>query len=618
MGICLGTMVPLLADEENVTDTIRLEEVVVTATMTKVNLRNVPMSVSVISAAEIENRLQPSLLPLLAEEVPGLFISQRGVMGYGVAEGAAGSMNIRGIGGAPTTGVLILIDGNPQYMGLMGHPLADSYQSMMAERIEVVRGPASVLYGSNAMGGVINIITKKQQEDGWHHSFQTQYGSYQTFSTELSSGWKKNRFHVDGAVDYNRSDGHRKNMDTEQLSGYGKAGYDFSTNWSSFIDLNISNTKTSNPGTVSSPLNDNDADITRGMTSLVVSNTYDRTSGSLKFFYNFGSHTINDGYAEGMQPKTYRFRSRDYMLGFTAAQSYVFFPGNTATAGFDYKRWGGKAWNRYLDETPNKPLADTLLNTFAGYVNVQQRVLNNRLTLNGGIRRDYHEINGSEWIPQAGVSFTASATTVLKAIVSKGYRNPTIREMYMFPPQNPDLKPERLVNYEISVLQALLNNKINLGLNGYYIKGDNLIQVEMVDGKPRNVNTGKIENKGMEITASYQATSHLRFSANYSLLDMTYKIRTATEHKLYVSGNYTKSRWNITSGIQYIGNLYTQTSPQPVKESFTLWNARINYRVLNDLTFFLRGENLLGQSYEIMAGYPMPGTTVFGGIRMHF
>ncbi|MFY9598216.1 MAG: TonB-dependent receptor plug domain-containing protein, partial [Dysgonamonadaceae bacterium] len=131
LGICLGAVVPLFAEKENVNDTIHLEEVVVTATMNKVNLRNVPMSVSIVSAAEIESRLQPSLLPLLAEEVPGLFITQRGVMGYGVAEGAAGNMNIRGIGGTPTSGVLILIDGNPQYMGLMGHPLADSYQSMM-------------------------------------------------------------------------------------------------------------------------------------------------------------------------------------------------------------------------------------------------------------------------------------------------------------------------------------------------------------------------------------------------------------------------------------------------------------------------------------------------------
>lgn len=90
-------------------------------------------------------------------------------MGYGVSTGAAGGMSLRGIGagvnaaGGPTTSLLVLIDGHPQYMGLMGHPIADAYQSMMAERVEVLRGPASVLYGSNAMGGVINIVTRKMR-----------------------------------------------------------------------------------------------------------------------------------------------------------------------------------------------------------------------------------------------------------------------------------------------------------------------------------------------------------------------------------------------------------------------------------------------------------------------
>lgn len=99
---------------------------------------------------------------------------------------------------------------------------------------------------------------------------------------------------------------------------------------------------------------------------------------------------------------------------------------------------------------------------------------------------------------------------------------------------------------------------------------------------------------------------------------MTYKIRSAPEHKFYLSGNYTKNRWNVCSGIQYIGNLYTQISPHLVKESFILWNARINYQILKGLILFLRGENLLGQSYEIIAGYPMPDTTVFGGVQLHF
>ena len=85
------------------------------------------------------------------------------------ASGAAGGISIRGIGGSPNTQMLVLIDGHPQFMGLMGHPLPDAYVASDVERVEVVRGPASILYGTNAMGGVINIITRavyKRQEQG--------------------------------------------------------------------------------------------------------------------------------------------------------------------------------------------------------------------------------------------------------------------------------------------------------------------------------------------------------------------------------------------------------------------------------------------------------------------
>jgi iron complex outermembrane receptor protein len=601
-------------------DTIRLDEVIVTGTMPKVNLRNLPMSITVISGNTIEERMQPSLLPLLTEEVPGLFISQRGVMGYGVANGAAGGMNIRGIGGAPTTGVLVLIDGHPQYMGMMGHPLADSYQSMMTERVEVVRGPASVLYGSNAMGGVINIITKKQPQEGLRQSARIMYGSYNTLSAEAMNGWKKEKLHLVGNIGYNRSDGHRENMDFEQFNGYAKAGYDMTENWNSFIDLNLSKTLSSNHGPLSNLMIDNDADILRGVASAVLENEYGRTSGAVKFFYNFGSHEINDGIsiASSALPPDYRFRSDDQMFGFSAYQSYSFFEGNKTTAGFDFQRFGGKAWNKFPDEADNVELADVHLNNEAVYLNLQQSLPGNKLTLNGGIRLDHHEINGSEWIPQLGLSYNPASSTVLKAIVSKGFRNPTIREMYMFPPQNPDLKPERLWNYELSYLQTLFNNQLSLGVNLFYIKGDNMIQVAIADGRPLNINSGKVENRGVELSSVWQATQSLRFSANYSYLDMTYKILAAPEHKLYVSGNYTKERWNFSSGLQYIGNLYTTIGPEPQKERFLLWNARVSYKALEWLNIFLRGENLLGQEYEINEGYPMPGATVFGGLRINF
>ena len=152
-------------------------------------------------------------------------------MGYGVSGGAAGGMSLRGIGGSPTAGLLVLIDGHPQYMGLMGHPIADAYQSMMAEKVEVLRGPASVLYGSNAMGGVINIVTRKQQEDGVNTNMQVGYGSYNTLQTEFSNRVKKGRFSSVVTGSYNRTDGHRPDMKFEQYGGYAKLGYDINSFW---------------------------------------------------------------------------------------------------------------------------------------------------------------------------------------------------------------------------------------------------------------------------------------------------------------------------------------------------------------------------------------------------
>ena len=132
--------------------------------------RDLPGAAVVLGREQIVRGGRSSLLPALSEQVPGLFITGRGVMGFGVSGGASGQMNLRGVGGGasggPTTGLLVLIDGQPQYMGLMGHPVADAYQSLLAERVEVTRGPASVLYGSNAMGGVVNIITRKPAQDG--------------------------------------------------------------------------------------------------------------------------------------------------------------------------------------------------------------------------------------------------------------------------------------------------------------------------------------------------------------------------------------------------------------------------------------------------------------------
>ena len=197
-----------------------IDEVVVTGTRNETDVRHLPMTISVVGRQQIEKRYEPSLLPLLTEQVPGLFTTSRGIMGYGVSTGAAGGMSLRGIGGSPTAGLLVLIDGHPQYMGLMGHPIADAYQSMMAEKVEVLRGPASVLYGSNAMGGMINIITRRHHQQGRRTQARVMYGSYNTQKYMVNNGYNVGNFSSFVSINHDRTDGHRPNSDFQITNGF--------------------------------------------------------------------------------------------------------------------------------------------------------------------------------------------------------------------------------------------------------------------------------------------------------------------------------------------------------------------------------------------------------------
>ena len=623
---CLISAVSLQAqtgkDSTKVARSYAINEVVVTGTRSETDVRHLPMTVSVVGRPQLEASQQTSVLPVLNSQVPGFFSTSRGVMGYGVATGASGQMSLRGIGGPaqaglPTTGLLVLIDGHPQYMGLMGHPIADAYQTMMAERVEVLRGPASVLYGSNAMGGVINIVTRKMQEDGIRTNINIGAGSYGSVQTEVTNRIRKGRFSSTVTASYNRTDGHRADMAFEQYGGYAKLGYDFTDNWKVWGDVNVTRFNATNPGSVMKPYIDNDQRITRGMTSFALENYYEKTSGALSFFYNWGDHWINDGYQPGGEPLQYRFNSNDQMLGVSWYQSIQLFQGNRLTVGADYFHFGGEAWNQFFDGH-RETSANKSLNEVAGYVDFRQDIAA-WLTLDAGARVDYHSQTGTEFIPQVGLAFHLPENAEIKAMASKGFRNPTIREMYMFPPQNPDLTPEKLWNYELSFSQRLMDNRLSYGLNVFYINGENLIiRLPNPNGSGMlNQNSGEIENWGAEANVGYQFNPVWSVMANYSWLHMENPVLASPEHKLYGGVNFRKGRWSASTGIQYVKGLYTDLDAA-TKENFVLWDMQGSFKATNYLSFYVRGENLLAQRYEINAGYPMPKATFMGGVNINF
>ena len=621
--VILSSAVSMRAEEADSLSVNRsLGELVVTGTRDETDVRHLSQTVSVIDRSVIEQSLQPSLLPVLTEQVPGLFVTSRGVMGYGVSDGAAGGISLRGLSGGSGR-LMVLIDGHPQYAGIFGHPISDSYQSLLADRVEVLRGPASVLYGSNAMGGVVNIVTRKMHEDGVKTDLHAGYGSYNTLETELTNRIRKGRFSSVVSGSYNRTDGHRDNMQFEQYGGYAKLGYDLTANWSTYADVNVTHFNATYPGPVSAPLLEGDQRITRGVASFALENKYERTSGALSVFYNWGKHWINDGYtpSAGESPQDGRFNSFDNMMGVSLYQSTQFFKGNRITFGFDWFRYGGEAWTEYVkgeNAGTRSDLVDKYENEVAGYVDFRQDI-SRWLTLNAGLRVDHHSRVGTEWIPQAGVAFHLPKDMELKASATKGFRYPILREMYMFPPQNPDLKPESMWNYEIAFSQRLFGGRLHYGLNLFYIDGKNLIMtLPNPNGGMLNQNSGAIDNAGVELQAAYRINSCWSVDANYSYLHMKSPVIAAPEHKLYAGANFTKGRWNVSSGIQYIAGLYTAVGDNPQTEDFVLWNVRGSFCATEWLSVWARGENLLAQRYEINAGYPMPKATVEGGVHLEF
>lgn len=621
----MALSLPTQASGDEILRDSTLNDVVVTGTRAAVQERAIVSTVSTITRQQLNQLERVSLLPTLSEYVPNLLITQRGVMGYGVSGGAAGGISVRGLSSG-TGQVMVLVDGHPQYQGIFGHSIADAYQTMIAERVEVVRGPGSLLYGSNAMGGVINIITR-QAPDGVRTDFNLGAGSYGSVQADLHNSVRSGRFFSDVALNYQGSDNHRENMDFYQYGGFAKLGYDFSAHWRAWGSFNLTHFAASYPGPTQAPLLDARQWINRGVAELAVENHYARTSGAVSVYHNFGRHKINDGHAADAAPRDFLFRSKDALTGVSAHQGFGLWRGSWITLGFDYQNIHGECWNSSIQtgERLNRPMEQNMhypldknLTELAGYVDVRQDIFS-WWTVEAGVRYDHHSEAGGQWVPQGGFVFRPLRNGELKLSAGKGFRVPNLKEMYLYGIANPDLKPERLWNYELAWKQRLLGGRLTYGVNLFYLKADNLIGTTMVPdlGRAANYNTGDREHFGAELEASYHVNSHWDLTTNHSYLHMDSPLLAAPEYKGYLGARYRVCKLELSAGAQYVSGLCTNVTTES-KENFCLLNASVAYHLFPQAKLWVRGENLLAQRYEFIEGYPMPRATVMAGIHVNF
>ena len=210
--------------------------------------------------------------------------------------------------------------------------------------------------------------------------------------------------------------------------------------------------------------------ITRGETSLSASNRYGKTDGTVRAYYSYGNHYIDD-------PR--HFHSLDDRLGVLAYQNYSPTESTVLTLGFDFARYTGKI--PMSGGTAHKPGAmgtidRKVINEYSPYLTASQSLWQDQLVVTAGLRMANSDMFGTKWVPQFGVSASPAHLFTIKASAAMGYRNPSFRELYLYRMANPDLQPEKMWNYEVS-LQKSFGTILDATLTAYYSRGSNMIQV---------------------------------------------------------------------------------------------------------------------------------------------
>ena len=584
-----------------------LDEAVVTGTRFKLSKSKLPMSISVINLAAVDEIHELNILPLINNYVPGLFLNNRNILGFGVGTLSTGQISIRGVGESPNVGVLILIDGQPQFMGIFGHPIDDSYLKTNIERVEVIRGPASLLYGSNAFGGAINFITKSPLTEGWYLNSSLAYGSFNTSIASGSAGYKTNGFSFITSLCDSRTDGYRKDADDNFRSSsvYSKISYSINQNYYLGFDGNITDSKFYEPGPETSPKRNQFYYYLRGRGALSFKNDFKVTEGAVKLYYNYGNHSFYDGW-----------HSNDDMRGLTVYQSIKFYDENILTAGFDYKNYGGKGKN---DNTPSfaaKGLNQDLSIDETEAYGILHLTFFSNLNLSSGLRFTNNSAYGTEYTPQFGFSYRLGGETVIKGNAGKAFRSPTIADLFLFPVSNGTLEPERLWSYEVGISRLFIDQMVRGELTFFYLDAKNIIQQVPVGQGMQKVNTGSFNNKGIELMISMLKQNSLSAQLNYSYIHTSVKLPYAPEHKINLHLAYNFNIFTVASDVQGIYNLYT--SGALTKQNYTLLSLSIDAAITEWLGLFIKGDNLTDKKYYIDEGYPAVGATLLAGLKLNY
>ncbi|MDE6334798.1 MAG: TonB-dependent receptor, partial [Muribaculaceae bacterium] len=345
--------------------------------------------------------------------------------------------------------------------------------------------------------------------------------------------------------------------------------------------------------------------ITRGEVSVSASNRYGSTDGCVRMYYSWGNHFVND-------PR--HFHSTDDRFGILAYQNLTPWHDASATIGFDLNSYSGEipiSGGQNHEQSPLGTLPRKSITEYSPYITMAQSFASGQAILSAGLRMSNSDKFDTQWVPQAGIVMSPAHLFTFKLSAAMGYRNPSFRELYLYRMANPDLQPEKMWNFEASVARRF-SRMLEVDITVYYSRGSNIIQqVNM-----HNENTGRFINKGIEVSVKSHPLESLALSATYSLLDTSLDNLTGAPRNQYFLGADWRiySPLTVSAELKGVQGLYVDKRMK--RQNYALLNLKATYSATQWLDIFCRLENITDAHYTINYGYPMPGFTAMGGIKL--
>jgi iron complex outermembrane receptor protein/vitamin B12 transporter len=612
-----------------VTPAPRLEMVVVTGTRLFESQARLPFSMTLIDQAEVETRNPASLPDLLAEQT-GLHVSQPG------GGGGVTSLFIRG--GEPNFAT-VLIDGvkmNDPNNTRGGSFDISSFNIGDVERIEIVRGPQSAIYGSDSLSGVVNLITQAGAPK-WGLDVSAEGGTHEYYNLAAAVAGPvtgKGGFTLRAAT---RDDGTSIDGSSfENTTVNAKLVLDEGTGWDVAIHGRYADSEGSafpedSGGPEFAVIRDRDrksaTDSAFGIDGGVVI-TPDWTLRGTAYLYDhddtFTSPGIAPGVRDGVPPrKADSSLTRDYVSGYAVWQTTT---GLAVTFGADYQGEDGKS-NGYIEFGPGfqVPSSFRLDRDIVGVFGEVQVEPATGLTILGSVRNDNPDVGDSQTTTRVGAVYTFnSGTTRLHANWGQGFKLPSFFALGHPLVGNPDLKPETSESYDFGIEQLLLDGRVQVGAT--YFNND---YEDLIDFDPEiflQVNRDSVTTSGVEFEARYDPAAELGLRAHVTYID--YEIPSGADplrQRPDWSGGI-DATWRPTASLEttlawlYVGETYDTSIPTGGidLDAYNRVDVNVRWQAAESLVVALAVDNLLNADYEDAVGFPAPGILPRLSVRYRF